>query len=40
MVSLGFLFDYIERPNELIFSIGRGHFRVNRPFMMKRMSFK
>ncbi|TMW99672.1 hypothetical protein EJD97_002149 [Solanum chilense] len=36
----GFLFDCIERPNELDFAIGPGHFGASRSFMMKKMSFK
>ncbi|KAL7592669.1 hypothetical protein Lser_V15G34682 [Lactuca serriola] len=35
-----FLFDCIERPNELGFPIGPGHFGASGSFMMKRMSSK
>ncbi|TYG71072.1 hypothetical protein ES288_D05G365400v1 [Gossypium darwinii] len=36
----GFLFDYIERPNELGFPYWAVSFRASGSFMMKRMSFK
>ncbi|MCD9641180.1 hypothetical protein HAX54_027140 [Datura stramonium] len=39
MAPLG-LSDCIERPNELGFPIGPGHFGASGSFMMKRMSFK
>ncbi|MBA0623993.1 hypothetical protein Godav_009410 [Gossypium davidsonii] len=36
----GFLFDCIERRNELGFPYWAGYFKACRSFMMKRMSFK
>ncbi|KAG4149092.1 hypothetical protein ERO13_D05G322050v2 [Gossypium hirsutum] len=36
----GFLFDYIERPNELGFPYWAVSFRASGSFMMKRMRFK
>ncbi|KAL8555762.1 hypothetical protein ACS0TY_003541 [Phlomoides rotata] len=35
-----FLFDCIERPNELGFPIGLGHFGASGSFMINMMSFK